>query len=557
MLTVDTFEGQISAVMEILVEAAVTEFSRLLDGCLANDAQVSAAAPVTDVKSEEERRQASPPVDGRKFSEDIKKQLASLLETLTKSAVSKITKMLKESLEDVPAAEQSAGLPVKTEPANINPEAWKISKPRTSAVSCDESSVGSPAAPEAVLTPEPGFDVSEGAAQKDSEPSNATLKIRKKKSAGPFKCPSCDKTFPVKCRLDRHQRTHSKPHICSECGKRFTELQKLVAHSRRHTGEKPYKCSQCETEFAYKSTFNRHMRQHDLKMAHTCTLCEKQFMGALAFQRHMCGALRKTFVCFLCPETFECRQSLAEHENLHSGDRDFVCEMCGERFFSKSSLAVHRVTHTQKETCCEMLGVGCSDVSVLKNHLSKHTGEKLFTCEVCGKGCSHRSALKHHMITHTGERPYICETCGKRCSHASGLQNHMRTHNGKKPGQKPICGMCGKTFRCTANLKYHMSTHTGEKLFPCDKCDKTFSSPSNLRVHMVVHSGEKMYGCNICGKRFTHPGSLKQHRRIHTGERAFHCTVCGKDFKYRYNLKKHQKHHLPAEAEEGQTEKNC
>lgn len=211
------------------------------------------------------------------------------------------------------------------------------------AVSCDKSSVGSPSAPEAVLTSELGFDVGKDVAQKDSEPSNATLKIRKKKSAGPFKCPSCGKTFAM-CRLEKHQRTHSKPHLCSECGKRFTELQKLIAHSRRHAGEKPYKCSWCETEFVYKSTFVRHMRQRDLKMAftHSCTLCDKQFMGALAFQRHTCGALRKTFVCSLCPGTFECRRSLADHQNLHSQirrDRDFVCEMFGEQFFSSSSLA--------------------------------------------------------------------------------------------------------------------------------------------------------------------------------------------------------------------------
>uniref|UniRef100_A0A8C4NZB8 C2H2-type domain-containing protein n=1 Tax=Dicentrarchus labrax TaxID=13489 RepID=A0A8C4NZB8_DICLA len=223
--------------------------------------------------------------------------------------------------------------------------------------------------------------------------------------------------------------------------------------------------------------------------------------------RTLCCALKKTFVCSLCPETFECRQSLADHENLHSGNRDFVCEMCGECFFSSSSLATHRVTHMQKENCCDVLGLGCSDLSVLKNHLSKHTGEKLFNCKVCGKGCSHLSALKHHMLTHTGERPY-------------------------KPG-----------------------IHTGEKPYACNQCDKKFSNPSNLKLHAMTHSGEKMYGCNICGRRFTQSSSLKLHRQIHTGERPYRCSVCGKGFTHNRDFKKHQSDHQP--DGDGQSEKTA
>uniref|UniRef100_A0A3Q3KVL5 C2H2-type domain-containing protein n=2 Tax=Mastacembelus armatus TaxID=205130 RepID=A0A3Q3KVL5_9TELE len=413
-----------------------------------------------------------------------------------------------------------------------------------------ESNSGSLSEPETLLaepTSEPisvpaSDESEEDVVQEHADTSPTIFKRKKKKTTGSFKCPSCEKTFALKCLMDR----------------RFAGSQGLIAHSRRHTGEKLYKCLDCGTEFSYKYTYERHMRQHSLKKTntHMCTLCENHFAGVLALQRHRCCALKKTFVCSLCSETFECRQSLADHENQHVGDRDFVCEMCGESFFSSSSLATHRVTHMQKKNCCEVIGLGCSDASVVKTHLSKHTGEKLFTCEVCGKGCSHRSALKHHMLTHTGERPYVCETCGKRCSHASALQNHMRVHTGKKPGQRPVCNVCGKNFRCMVNLKYHMSIHTGEKPYICDQCDKKFSNPSNLKLHMTVHSGEKMYGCNICSRRFTQSSSLKQHRLIHTGERPYQCKVCGKGFIHRGDLKKHQKGHLPQEPGSEKFERN-
>ncbi|XP_044190559.1 oocyte zinc finger protein XlCOF6-like isoform X1 [Thunnus albacares] len=608
MFSLDTFESQISAVMETLVASAVSELRRLLDEYSANVVSAqSCSAPA--VKTEESEVTATLPEERQQFNGAVTSHFAALMETWTKCAVEKISMIVKVSIceaEGSRAADQMSRLDDKKKQRSVKQNAGhknqvvvrssrrkikKIGKvwddhiysqierqtEEATEAAADSESVtepaevatheesNSPSEPDIrdsqATTAEQASDASEeDVIQEDTDSTpTTTSKIKHKETTGPIKCPSCDKTFALKCLMERHSLTHTKPHLCSECGKRFAGLRGLIAHSRRHTGEKLYKCSECGTEFAYKSTFNRHMRQHSLKRpsTHTCTLCENQFAGVLALQRHRCFALEKTFVCSLCPETFNCRQSLADHENLHSGDRDFVCEMCGESFLSSSSLTTHRVTHMQKENCCDVLGLGCSDMSVLKKHLSKHTGEKLFTCEVCGKGCSHRSALKHHMLTHTGERPYVCETCGKRCGHASALQNHMRIHTGKKPGEQPVCDICGKKFRCTVNLKYHMYIHTGEKPYACDQCSKKFSNPSNLKVHVLIHSGEKMYGCNICGKRFSHSSSLKLHRGIHTGEKPYRCMVCRKGFLNSGEFKKHQRGHQPQEAGDGQSEKTA
>ncbi|XP_029025443.1 oocyte zinc finger protein XlCOF6-like [Betta splendens] len=590
MFSLETFQNQISAVMDALVESAVAELSRLLDVMAAQ--QRSAAAPEeAAVKSD-----GAAPEQRLRLNSDMTNHFASLMKSWTSGAAQKISMMLKVSVCE---AEDGAAEGNRVRPNDklkqISEEASKYTAVRRSHSRRKKNEGGPKLAirkenyyrddlqtevPPATLSqsvnepvtvtsqsssgpdiletdlisdqaPEQASDVREEDNVQDNANISTTKSKVKRKTTGLFKCPSCDKTFALKCLMDRHNLTHTKPHLCSECGKRFSGLRGLIAHSRRHTGQKLYKCTDCGTEFAYKFTYERHMRQHSVKKpcTHTCTLCENQFAGLVALQRHRCRALKKTFVCSLCPETFECRQSLADHENLHSGDRDFVCEICGDSFFSSLSLATHRVTHMQRENCCDVLGVGCSDMSVLRNHLSKHTGERLFICDVCGKGCSHKSALKHHMLTHTGERPYVCETCGKRCGHASALQNHMRTHTGKKPGQQPMCDMCGKKFSCMVNLKYHMSVHTGEKPYTCGQCDKKFSNPSNLKLHMTVHSGEKMYGCNICSRRFTQASSLRMHRLIHTGERPYRCVVCDKGFLHSADLKKHQKGHHPDESE--------
>ncbi|CAL8276415.1 unnamed protein product [Merluccius merluccius] len=493
-----------STVMEVLVDAAVSEMSRLLDEC-------SSPTSHKDAVKEESRDVTE---EGTHFTNPSTSKFASLMETWTKEAVEKIAAMLRLSLgQDGPHE--------------------KITTPRRAKAKTADGPAKQPDVVDALLAPEPTTP--------SPAPDTARVKQSKRSRADPIQCPTCDKTFALKCWFDRHYLTHSKPHLCPQCGKRFSRAEGLTAHARKHTGEKLYKCAECATEFAYKSTYSRHMRRHtvqnDVQNAHTltCAFCEGRFAGARSLQRHTCTAVGKTFLCSICPQTFASGKALAEHEDaLHTGEsRDFVCEMCGERFLSVASLCAHRVVHLQgrhggeeeeeevtMEACCVELGLGCSDAGVLRHHLrQKHAGEKEFVCEVCGKGCSHRSALKHHMLTHTGERSFVCETCGKRCGHASALQNHTRVHTGQKPGKRPVCDVCGKCLSSMVKLRYHMSVHTGELPFPCERCGKRFRNPSNLRKHAITHTGAKPYGCAICGRRFTAARTLKVHRQKHTGER--------------------------------------
>ncbi|RVE65510.1 hypothetical protein OJAV_G00117380 [Oryzias javanicus] len=513
MASLETFQRQLCSVMDSLSGAAVAELGRLLKQSSADVWFGPAVDPVLVAGSEGER-------DRQQLVQRITDWFASFMEAWTKDAVENILKMLKSSECQVSPAEQSEGLNIRTKPRSKAVKESVASR-RTAAVSVQTFSAADTALP----------DSGEGG----GVPEDSESTSQQQKAAGRFQCPSCDKTFALKCLMNRHFLIHSRPHLCSQCGKRFAALRGLTAHSRTHTGQKLHRCAQCGTGFAHKSSFQRHMQKHAVEKGrtHTCPACQLEFWGEQAFQRHRCCALKKTFQCSVCPETFQCRQTLANHENLHPGARDFVCESCGERFLSATSLAVHRVTHVQNED----------------GLLNKGGGDEAFTCDVCGKGCSHRSALKHHMLTHTGERPYVCETCGKRCSHASALQNHLRVHTGRKPGLKPTCRVCGKKFSSAVKLKYHMSVHTGEKPYACEECDKRFSNPSNLQVHRRIHSGERKYGCSVCGRTFIQRVSLKLHRRVHTGETPFHCSACGRDFLHRCDFRKHQRRHL--EEDEG------
>ncbi|KAJ3605495.1 hypothetical protein NHX12_027541, partial [Muraenolepis orangiensis] len=501
MFSHDTFQTQITTVMEGLVEAAVSEVRRLLlvldeRRCSSPPAARGATVVVVvkegaDDVTEGEATRLVHPLTTSKF--------ASLMATWTREAAEKIAAMLRTSLGgDGPLGRTTTPRRARTKKEECSKN--KLQTVRRAARPRRNHNAGS------LLEDKTDKEVAQAKDEviPEDDITAPPLPLSPDSVTRP-PCPACEKTFTLKCWLDRHFLTHSKPHLCPQCGKRFSRVEGLAAHARKHAGaEKPYRCAECATGFAYKSTYSRHMRRHAAQLAVlACAFCEGRFPGSQALQRH--GG-------------FAGGKALAEHEDAVHADapRDLVCETCGECFLSAASLGAHRAA------------------------------ERL----VCGKACSHRSALKHHMLTHTGERPFVCETCGKRCGHASALQNHARVHTGCKPpaGGRPACGVCGKRLSSAAKLRYHMSLHTGELPYPCERCGRRFRNPSNLRKHAASHDGAKSYGCAVCGRRFTAARTLKAHGQRHTGERPYRCADCGKPYGQQAQLHRHRLEEHPVGA---------
>nr|XP_023399372.1 zinc finger protein 772-like isoform X1 [Loxodonta africana] len=374
------------------------------------------------------------------------------------------------------------------------------------------------------------------AVQEEEEPSKQSVSVE-----GPLqvrtpqaglsnqKAHSCEMCGPVLkdiLHLAEQQSTHprQKPCMCMACGRQFWISANLPQHQKQHSGEKPFRrndssiflvksCSVHPSEmpfmwkdgckdFPASSTIFQHQAPQGEWKPYSNTKCEETFPSG---QKH--------YQCSECGKAFSRKDSLVQHQRVHTGERPYECGECGKTFSRKPILAQHQRIHT---------------------------GEMPYECGICGKVFNHSSNLIVHQRVHTGARPYKCSECGKAYSHKSTLVQHESVHTGERPYE---CSECGKYFGHKYRLIKHWSVHTGARPYECIACGKFFSQSSDLIAHQRVHNGERPYVCDECGKAFSHKHVLVQHHRIHTGEKPFKCSECGKAFRQRPSLIRHWKVH--------------
>uniref|UniRef100_A0A0N4UVB4 Protein krueppel n=1 Tax=Enterobius vermicularis TaxID=51028 RepID=A0A0N4UVB4_ENTVE len=105
-----------------------------------------------------------------------------------------------------------------------------------------------------------------------------------------FRCLLCPRSFEKRDRLRihvLHVHENHRPHVCSACGKSFSQSSSLNKHLRVHSGERPYKCEHCGKRFTASSILRTHIRQHSGEKPFQCSTCGKTFASHAAHDSHV------------------------------------------------------------------------------------------------------------------------------------------------------------------------------------------------------------------------------------------------------------------------------
>lgn len=220
-----------------------------------------------------------------------------------------------------------------------------------------------------------------------------------------FPCDDCDSAFKTAHHLSQHTKAvhlQIRPHVCSQCDKRFSVKALLRAHMLTHSDEKHCICDECGVPF--KSVI--HLRKHKVQV-HQRT---------------------RSHVCQICDKRFPTKSSLNRHSKLHlrSTDRPFPCDECDAMLASVASVKLHK-----------------SQV---------HDKIRPFGCEICDKRFPFAADLKKHQYIHGGERPFKCEICDKTFITSYDMSRHKRVIH---EGVRLTCDICDKQLTATCHLNKH------------------------------------------------------------------------------------------------------
>ncbi|XP_053975655.1 zinc finger protein 624 [Hylaeus volcanicus] len=408
-----------------------------------------------------------------------------------------------------------------------------------------------------------------------------------------IECNLCPQTFRSLVALQRHQlachaaknkdetndSNQSGPYFCSFCSMNFATAREAVLHRRTSSHKEVVKarkskekglptstireCPHCEKKQVNLVEHKDHLLRCHPELCHRCPKCGMRFALSQDVTRHTrenncrdnnklkatkTAAVKDEWKCRSCSFSTDSRSEFIFHKALHSGTvRDDNDDSTSDgKSKPKYSCPICRRTFTKVS---------------LRNHITRHTGERPFPCSKCFVSFKRRAELNAHQKECTGsarsawlaesnrKRSFVCSECNSAFYTKHALRQHMLRHAGKKYK----CGLpgCPTVLRTASELKSHRSlvhdSSSSERRFHCSDCSYAAKTKTQLRRHCGRHddqatamkSGLRACPYSGCAFKTKIASHLHRHVRLHTGTKPYKCRHCDYASNNLENLRKH------------------
>ena len=376
-----------------------------------------------------------------------------------------------------------------------------------------------------------------------------------------------------------YTHTGDWPHVCPQCGKGFTCLSELQAHEFTHDVNfkkviKKHICVQCHKVFEQAADLRYHMYTHTGEWPHVCSHCGKRFSNISHLSTHKCTQPVSFDIDCQKPQQ-HWPAVINERNNRTPSDPKAETEVTNDTASNERNYRVpknpnagKKVTNNNKCTQPVSFDNDCQKSqehrpSVINERNNRTPRDPKAETEVTNDAASNKrnyrmpknpNAAKKVTNENTGP---VCPHCNEVFREARCLENHMDIcHH--------VCTKCTKGFLLASNLKAHMDCHKKRKIIlKCPECARKFDTCTGLENHLLSHSdctyakgigsytsgSKNPYGCHKCKKEFSCFSLLKRHSIIHINQRFYVCPSCGKEFRKEQFFRQHICNHTAKKQE--------
>ena len=206
----------------------------------------------------------------------------------------------------------------------------------------------------------------------------------------PFPCKYCGKAFKHKFTLNQHANNHC-PKI-KEHFEDFQSFQlknenpakklKMEQIAKTLNGMKIFNCQHCDKVFPFKSALKRHEVCHYDGRPFRCEGCDQTFKHRYTLNQHeksLCSRLKRNIKkedteendeegdlnCQFCGKIFKDRFQCQQHKRIHE-DQPYFCTLCKKTFQEKSEADAHEAVHLSDLKDSPLINVTVSLITYTK-----------------------------------------------------------------------------------------------------------------------------------------------------------------------------------------------